>query len=52
MRDKHNVPPIRVLVIGDDRSFRQFVKDYVYLLGFDQVQSNELLTKEQVDLSK
>lgn len=27
--DKTNIPPVRVMVMGDDKQFYKFVKDYV-----------------------
>jgi hypothetical protein len=29
IEDKTNIPPVRVMVVGDDKQFFKFVKDYV-----------------------
>ena len=35
MDDKQNVPPIRIVVAGDDKFFLKFVQQYVTLLELD-----------------
>ena len=34
--EKQNIPPLRILVIGDDKHFNSFVNEYVGLLELDQ----------------
>ena len=35
-KDQYNVPPIRVLVVGDDKEFNHFLAEYVSLLELGQ----------------
>ena len=34
-------PPIRILVVGDDKHFNKFVTEYVHLLSLDEEQNYE-----------
>lgn len=40
-RDKQNIPPLRVVLVGDDKVLGQFVRDYVRLIGFDMEDEKE-----------
>ena len=40
-RDKQNIPPLRIVLVGDDKVLGQFVRDYVRLIGFDMEDEKE-----------
>ena len=46
--DKQNVPPIRILVAGDDKSFNKFLVQYTSLLSLD-LKSEDSKQKSQDD---
>lgn len=46
--DKQNVPPIRILVVGDDKSFNKFLVQYTSLLSLD-LKSEDSKQKSQDD---